>query len=74
VRIDIERFESELGKGATVEASWSVAVAGAETRYGRSLVREAPSGPGYDELVAAHSAAAAAIGRDIAAALGSLQR
>jgi uncharacterized lipoprotein YmbA len=72
VRIDIERFESELGKGATVEAAWSVSGGGAAgVRHGRSLVREAAGGPGYDELVAAHSAAAAAIGREIAAAIAA---
>lgn len=75
VRIEIERFDSELGKGATVEASWAVSGGGAtETRYGRSLVREAASGPGYDELVAAHSAAAAAIGREIASAIVAVKR
>ena len=75
VRIEIERFDSELGKGATVEAAWSISGGGnAAVRYGRSLVRETASGPGYDELVAAHSAAAAAIGRDIAAALTAIKR
>ena len=75
VRIDVERFESELGKGATVEAAWSVSGGGAAiVRHGRSLVREAASGPGYDELAAAHSAAAAAIGRDIAAVLQAMKR
>ena len=75
VRIEVERFESELGKGATVEASWSVSGGGAaEVRYGRSVLREAAGGSGYDELVAAHSAAAAAIGRDIAAALLAMKR
>ena len=75
VRIDIERFESELGKGATVEAAWSVSGGSATaTRYGRSLVREAASGPGYDELAAAHSAAAAALGREIATAIVAMKR
>ena len=75
VRIDIERFDSELGKGATVEAAWSVRGGGAtSTHYGRSLVREAASGPGYEELAAAHSAAAATIGREIAAAIVAMKR
>ena len=75
VRVDVERFESELGKGALVEASWSVRGGpGNEVRHGRSVVREAASGPGYDELVAAHSAAAAAIGRDIASTLRTMKR
>ena len=75
VRIEIERFDSELGRGALVEASWSVSGGGAtETRYGRSLVREAANGPGYDELAAAHSAAAAALGREIAAAIAAIKR
>ena len=75
VRIEIERFESELGKGATVDAAWSISGGGsAAVRYGRSLVRESAGGAGYDELVAAHSAAARAIGRDIAGALTAIKR
>lgn len=75
VRVNIERFESELGKGALVEASWSVrGSSDKEVRRGRSVVREAASGPGYDELVAAHSAVAAAIGRDIASTLRTMKR
>jgi uncharacterized lipoprotein YmbA len=75
VRIEIERFDSELGKGATVDAAWSISAGGGTAvRYGRSIVRESAGGAGYDELVAAHSTAAAAIGRDIAAALAAIRR
>ena len=75
VRIEVERFDSELGKGATVDAAWSISGGGStEIRYGRSLVRESAGGAGYDELVAAHSAAAAAIGREIAAVLTAMKR
>ena len=75
VRIEVERFDSELGKGAVVEAAWSIG-GGSSTAvvYGRSLVRESAGGAGYDELVAAQSAAAAAIGREIAAALTAIKR
>ncbi|RPI44093.1 MAG: membrane integrity-associated transporter subunit PqiC [Betaproteobacteria bacterium] len=75
VRISVERFESELGKGVTVEAAWTVQGGGTtQLRHGRSVVREAVAGPGYDELVAAHSAAVAAIGREIATTLLAMRR
>ena len=73
VLVSVDRFDSELGKGAVMEASWSVR-AGDEVRTGRSVLRESASGPGYEELVAAHSSAVAALGREIASAVSSLKR
>jgi uncharacterized lipoprotein YmbA len=72
VVIDIQRFESAPGEGATVEALWVVRpkAKGAAQRSGRSLVRETAPGKDndkdYDALVAAHGRALASISRDIA--------
>lgn len=71
VLIDIQRFESVLNEGATIQALWTVTVArDAKPISGRSLVTER-AGAGYEELVAAHSRALAAVSRDIAAAIGA---
>jgi hypothetical protein len=71
VSLDVQRFESVLGEAATVEVLWQVrALKGAPTS-GRSTVREAAGGPGYEALVAAYARALAAVSRDIAAAIRS---
>lgn len=68
VMIDIKRFDSAPGDGATIEASWTVKGRAGASLGGRSLVRE-PSGGSYDELVMAHSRALNIVSRDIAAAI-----
>jgi uncharacterized lipoprotein YmbA len=68
VLIDIQRFESSLQEGATVQALWTVRPTDGAAFTGRSLATEA-AGSGYDDLVAAHSRALGAISRDIAAAI-----
>lgn len=68
VMIDIQRFDSAPGDGATIEASWTVKGRDGGSLGGRSLVRE-PSGGSYDELVMAHSRALSIVSRDIAAAI-----
>jgi uncharacterized lipoprotein YmbA len=71
VLIDIQRFESAPQQGATIQAQWTVTRTREPTPInGRSLVTER-AGAGYDELVAAHSRALAAVSRDIAAAIGA---
>jgi uncharacterized protein len=69
VSVDVQRFDSALGEAATVEVLWQVRPAKGAARSGRSLVREATGGPGYDALVAAHGRALAAVSRDIAGAI-----
>ena len=71
VLVDIQRFESELGKGVTLDALWSVGrgLSIAAPRKGRSLVHEPADGTGYEALVAAHGRALAALSGDIARAL-----
>ena len=68
VLIDIQRFETSPQEGATIQALWTVRPTDGAAFTGRSLVTEA-AGPGYDDLVAAHSRALAAVSRDIAAAI-----
>lgn len=70
VLIDIQRFETSQQEGATIQALWTVRPTVGAAFSGRSLVTE-NAGAGYEDLVAAHSRALAAIGRDIAAAITS---
>jgi len=69
VSVDVQRFDSVLGEAATVEVLWQVRTVKGAPRSGRSMVREAAGGAGYDALVAAHARALAAASRDIAAAI-----
>jgi len=69
VSVDVQRFDSALGEAATVEVLWQVRTAKGAPKSGRSLVREAAGGPGYDALVAAHGRALATVSGDIATAI-----
>jgi uncharacterized protein len=70
VTIDVQRFESVQGQGATLEAVWTVRkTAGGEVRSGRTVARESVQGQGFDALAAAHSLALAKMSGDIAAAI-----
>ena len=68
VLVDIQRFDSALNESAVIEASWTVHFRDGTSIGGRSVATQ-PAGAGYDELVAAHSRALAAISRDIAAVI-----
>ena len=67
VILDVQRFES--GDEALIDAAWTVVPRNGERRSGRSVAREKPQRMQYDALAAAHSAALAAISREIAAAI-----
>jgi uncharacterized lipoprotein YmbA len=70
VRIDVMRFESAPGRDVTVDVLWAVRPPGkGRAVTGRSVAREAVSGPGFEPLVAAHDRALASVSRDIASAL-----
>jgi uncharacterized lipoprotein YmbA len=70
VLIDVQRFDSALGDAATVEIVWTIRPAkGGEQKYGRTLVREAAGGAGFDALVAAHARALSAVSLEIAEAI-----
>jgi len=73
VTIEVQQFESAPGSAATLGAVWTVRRAeDGRTETGRTRVREPVSGPGYDDLAAAHSRALAAMSRDIADTLAAL--
>ncbi len=70
VAIEVQRFESEPGKAATLHAVWIVRRAmDGRVQTGRTSVRETVHGNSYDALAAAHSRAAARLSQDIADAL-----
>jgi hypothetical protein len=70
VRIDVQRFESTLGKDVLVDAAWVVyGVSGRQPRTGRTTVREPLSGKDFDGIAAAHSRALATLSADIAKAI-----
>jgi uncharacterized lipoprotein YmbA len=70
VRIDVMRFDSVPGRDVVVDVLWAVRPPGkGRLVTGRSVAREAVSGPGFDPIVAAHDRALASVSRDIAAAV-----
>jgi uncharacterized lipoprotein YmbA len=70
VILDVQRFDSALAEGATLEVMWTVRrMKDGEQETGRARVYEAAAGSGYDELVAAHTRALAAVSRNIAEAI-----
>ena len=70
VTIDIQKFESEPGHAAQIEAVWVVRKSvGGIIFSGRTDANELVKADGYDALAAAHSRALARISSDIAAAI-----
>jgi len=70
VSIEIQRFDSSLTDGATIDAVWSVkAVANGKARNGRSVVHEALTSQGPAGVAAAHSRGLEKVGREIANAI-----
>ncbi len=67
--IDVRRFDGRLGEYASLNATWMLVKAGNDKPLvvRQTIVQEAASGDGYDALVAAQSAAAATLSREIAA-------
>lgn len=73
VLIDVARFESVPGVSITLEAEWVVRNrAGERLRESRSVIVGPVNAPGIAPLVAAHRAALATLGREIAAAVAAL--
>jgi len=69
VAIEVQRFESSLADGATIDALWTVTPKSGSPRTGRTLAHEAVDQPSHAAVAAAHSRALAAIAKDIAAAI-----
>jgi len=70
VAIEIQRFDSSLDEGATVDALWTITtVQGGARRSGRTRVTEPAAARDPAALAAAHSRALERVAREIAAAL-----
>jgi uncharacterized lipoprotein YmbA len=75
VALDVQRFESLPGEGVALEVAWTLRREGAaDTRVGRSSIREKATAGGYEGLVAAHSRALATVSREIAESLAAFAR
>lgn len=73
--IAVESFESVPGEMARLDAVWTVSRSkDGTTQTGRTTVREPTTEKGYEALAAAHSRAVARLSRDIADAVGTLER
>ncbi|MGD9096944.1 MAG: PqiC family protein [Desulfobacterales bacterium] len=71
VVMDVRRFDGRLGEFASLNATWMIRKAGVQKPLvvRQTIVQEAIAAEGYDALVAAQSAAAATLSREIAAVL-----
>jgi uncharacterized lipoprotein YmbA len=71
VPLEIHRFDGALGKDVTLVATWAVHRQDEPTPrvVRKSTLAEPTAGPGYADLVAAHSRALAGLAREIAAEL-----
>lgn len=70
VTLEVQRFDTILGKEISIELSWLVEqpAKGVAVR-GHAVAREAVSAPGYDAIMAAHSRALAGLSREVADAI-----
>jgi uncharacterized protein len=70
VTINVQRFVSEPGNSAEIDAVWVVRKsAGGTVRSGQTTAHEPAQGNDFDALAAAHSRALAKVSGDIAAAI-----
>jgi uncharacterized protein len=71
IAVEVQRFESSLDTGATIDAVWTIVPSEKEgaTRNGRTVAQESLPTRDPQGLAAAHSRALDKIGRDIAAAM-----
>ena len=73
--IAVESFESIPGEMAKLDAVWTVSRStDATTKTGRTTVREPTTEKSYEALAAAHSRAVGKLSRDIADAVGAIER
>jgi uncharacterized lipoprotein YmbA len=70
VTIDVQRFDSLVGRQVLFDAVWMVSrVSTGEARSGRTTASEPVQGDSYDAVAAAHSRAIARMSGDIAAVI-----
>ena len=74
VAIEVDRFESQVGEAATLDALWMVRRNDKVVREGRTTIREQTQGTDMSALAAAHSRALARLSEDIALAIRSAGR
>lgn len=72
VSIEVQRFDSSLAGGATIDALWTVTPRKGSARSGRTLVHEPVAAPDPAAVAAAHSRALARVARDIAGAIEAM--
>ena len=69
VTIDVQRFDSSLTTGATLDAAWIITPAQGAVRTGRTFAQEAPTGSGHAGVAGAHRRALERLAKDLAAAM-----
>lgn len=69
VTVDVQRFESSLTDGATLEAAWVVTGKSGAPVSGRTLAKEAAGSGDHAGIAAAHSRALERLAKEIAAAI-----
>lgn len=69
VTVDVRRFESSFGEGATLEAAWSVAGKTGAPVSGVTLAKEAAGSGDHAGIAAAHSRALERLAKEIAGAI-----
>jgi uncharacterized lipoprotein YmbA len=69
VGVDVQRFDSSLDEGATLDALWTVTPATGPARSGQTVAKERAATRDAAGIAAAHSKAVEALARDIAAAI-----
>ena len=72
VVVDIQRFDSDIQRAATIDAIWTIrrmSSKESQAKTSRSHIQEATAGDGYEALVAAHSRALATLSGEIAEAI-----
>jgi len=75
VSIEVQRFDSSLADGATVDALWTVSTTGEKAaRIGRTVAREPDAAHDAAGIAAAHARALERVGRDVANAIRALQQ
>jgi uncharacterized lipoprotein YmbA len=74
VLVEVQRFESQPGVAAALDAAWTVRrTRDGKSESGRTSVREPVQQPGYAALAAAHSRAIGRLAQDISVATRSLE-
>lgn len=70
VTLEVQRFDSILGKEINIELSWLVQHTATDNAIrGRAVAREVVSAPGYDAIMAAHGRALVGLSREVAEAI-----